>query len=74
MDKNTKILIPEIPGEWTQLLRSGKTNIWNEARHGKPHTNGLPEVRLDSRNRALCRAYRLSLVLGVWLRQVQRNR
>ena len=47
MDKNTKILIPEIPGEWTQRLRSGKTNIWNEARHGKPHTNGLPEVRLD---------------------------
>lgn len=47
MDKNTEILIPEIPGEWTQRLRSGKTNIWNEARHGKPHTNGLPEVRLD---------------------------
>ena len=47
MDKNTKILIPVIPGEWTQRLRSGNTNIWNEARHGKPHTNGLPEVRLD---------------------------
>lgn len=47
MDKNTKILIPEIPGEWTQRLRSGKTNIWNEARYVKPHTNGLPEVRLD---------------------------
>ncbi|MGN9498045.1 hypothetical protein [Pseudomonas syringae] len=47
MDKNTKILIPEIPGEWTQRLRSGKTNIWNEARHGRPHDNGSPEVRLD---------------------------
>lgn len=53
MDKNTKILIPEIPGEWTQRLRSGKTNIWNEARHGKPHANGLPEVRLDPPEKGL---------------------
>jgi hypothetical protein len=27
MDKNTKILIPEISGEWTERLRSGSTNI-----------------------------------------------
>jgi len=47
MDKNTKILIPEIPGEWTQRLRSGKTNIWNACNHDRPHSNGLPEVRLD---------------------------
>lgn len=54
MDKNTKILIPEIPGEWTQGLRSGETNIWNEARHGKPHANGLPKVRLDPPETGLC--------------------
>lgn len=46
MDKNTKILIPEISGEWTERLRSGSTDIWNHALHGKPHRNGLPEVRL----------------------------
>jgi hypothetical protein len=46
VDKNTKILIPEISGEWTERLRSGSTNIWNEARNGEPHRNGLPEVRL----------------------------
>ena len=47
MDKNTKILIPEISGEWTERLRSGKTNIWNACSHDRPHRNGLPEVRLD---------------------------
>lgn len=47
MDKNTKILIPEISGEWTDRLRSGKTNIWNACSHDRPHRNGLPEVRLD---------------------------
>lgn len=46
MDKNTKILIPEISGEWTERIRSGNTNIWNESRNGEPHRNGLPEVRL----------------------------
>ena len=47
MDKNTKILIPEISGKWTERLRSGKTNIWNACSHDRPHRNGLPEVRLD---------------------------
>ena len=47
MDKNTKILIPEISGDWTERLRSGGTNIWNESRDGQPHRNGLPEVRLN---------------------------
>ena len=47
MDKNTKILIPEIPGEWVDRTRSGKTNIWNHAMHGRPHVNGLAEVRLE---------------------------
>ena len=47
MSKDTKILIPEIPGEWTERLRSGKTNIWNACSHDRPHRNGLPEVRLD---------------------------
>ena len=47
MDKNTKILIPEISGDWTERLRSGKTNIWNACSHDRPHRNGLPEVRLD---------------------------
>jgi len=48
MDKNTKILIPEISGEWTDRTRSGNTCIWNQALHGRPHSNGLPEVRLDA--------------------------
>jgi hypothetical protein len=37
--KYTKILIPEIPKEWTNNIRSGHTNIWNG--------NGAPEVRLE---------------------------
>ncbi|VVQ38412.1 hypothetical protein PS943_05855 [Pseudomonas fluorescens] len=47
MDKNTKILIPEISGDWKERTRSGNTNIWNYASNGVPHRNGLPEVRLD---------------------------
>lgn len=41
--KDMKILIPEIPVEWTQRTRSGNTNIFNDGWHG----NGLPEVSLD---------------------------
>lgn len=40
--KDTKILIPEIPKEWTQRSRSGHTNVWNDSYH----KNGLPEVQL----------------------------
>lgn len=47
MDKNTKILILEIFGEWNERLQSGNSNIWNHALHGKPHRSGLPEVRLN---------------------------
>jgi hypothetical protein len=47
VDKNTKILIPEISGDWKERTRSGNTCIWNYALHGKPHRNGLPKVRLD---------------------------
>lgn len=39
--KDTKILIPTIPVEWTDRTRSGHTNIWNYA------LKGLPEVKLD---------------------------
>lgn len=53
MDKNTKILIPEIPGDWTARIRSGHLNIWNEALHGRPHSNGLPEVRMEPPERGL---------------------
>ena len=42
MSKDTKILIPEIPGEWTERTRSGSKCIWNDGWHGKPHRNGLP--------------------------------
>ncbi|MGH8387906.1 MAG: hypothetical protein ACRESJ_20870 [Pseudomonas sp.] len=74
MDKNTKILIPEISGNWRVRLRPGKTNIWNEARDGKPHRNGLPEVRLDPPETGLY-AERID---GAWYwvsgwRQVQRK-
>lgn len=45
---DTKILIPEIPGEWTERTRSGHTNIWNQMwPPGKPHRNGLPEIKLE---------------------------
>lgn len=48
MDKNTKILIPEIPGEWTQRQRNGSLNVWNGADHHRFHrtTTDLPEVSL----------------------------
>ena len=62
MDKNTKILIPEISGDWTERLRAGGTNIWNHALHGKPHRNGLPEVRLDPPETGLY----AELIDGAW--------
>lgn len=37
--KDTKILIPEIPKEWTERIRSGNTNIFRR--------DGLPEIRLE---------------------------
>lgn len=40
--KNTKILIQEIPGHWTQRLRAGSTNIWNH----QSTASEFPEVRL----------------------------
>ncbi|MFJ2541226.1 hypothetical protein [Pseudomonas sp. NPDC087614] len=48
MDKNTKILIPEIPGEWTQCQRNGSLNVWNGADHHRFHrtTTDQPEVSL----------------------------
>ncbi|QOQ76450.1 hypothetical protein IMF22_05165 [Pseudomonas poae] len=48
MDKNTKILITEIPGEWTQRQRNGSLNVWNGEDHHRFHrtTTDLPEVRL----------------------------
>ncbi|WP_300747230.1 hypothetical protein [Pseudomonas sp.] len=48
MDKNTKILIPEIPGEWTQRQRNGSLNVWNGTDHHRFHrtTTDLPEVSL----------------------------
>ena len=53
MDKNTKILIPEIPGEWTQRTRSGHTNIWNDAWHNQRNPNPLPEVRREPPEKGL---------------------
>lgn len=40
--KHTKIFIPEIPHRWTERLRNGHTNIWNE---GSTDTAN-PEVSL----------------------------
>ena len=48
--RDVKILIPEIPGEWTQRTRSGSTQVWNDARH---KNDGLPEVRLNPPRRGL---------------------
>lgn len=48
MSKDTKILIPEIPGEWTERSRSGQKRIWNDGWHGRPHRNGLPYVELTA--------------------------
>lgn len=42
IDPKMKILIPEIPGEWTRRTRSGSTQIFNDSWY----QNGLPEVRL----------------------------
>ena len=53
MDKNAKILIPEIPGEWTERTRSGHKCIWNDGWHGKPHRNGLPYVELEAPEKGL---------------------
>ena len=50
MSKDTKILIPEIPGEWTVPTLSGSKCIWNDGWHGKPHRNDLPYVELTARN------------------------
>lgn len=47
--KNTKIFIPEIPVEWTQRMRSGHTNIFNESFNSNP----LEEVRLEPPQRGL---------------------
>lgn len=53
--KDTKILIPEIPGEWTQRSRNGHKNIWNskenERFYRKP-TN-LPEITLEPPSKGL---------------------
>lgn len=48
MDKNTKILITEIPGEWAQRQRNGSLNVWNGEDHHRFHrtTTDLPEVSL----------------------------
>lgn len=48
--REVKILIPEIPGEWTQRTRSGSTQVWNDARH---HSSEFPEVRLQAPQRGL---------------------
>lgn len=53
MDKHTKVLIAEIPGEWTERTRSGHTNIWNRKDHDRPHRNGLPEVKLEPPEKGL---------------------
>ncbi|MGO2449348.1 MAG: hypothetical protein ACTH8Q_01880, partial [Pseudomonas taetrolens] len=43
--KNSK-LCPGLVDHYNRT-RSGKTNIWNHAIHGRPHVNGLAEVRLE---------------------------
>lgn len=42
--KDTKILIPEVPGEWPQISINGALHTWNAARH----ENGLPELILTA--------------------------
>lgn len=55
MSKDTKILIPEIPGEWTveQRTRSGHTCIWNDEWRNSRKENPLPEVRLEAPEQGL---------------------
>ncbi|WP_257605786.1 hypothetical protein [Pseudomonas amygdali] len=53
MNKDTKILMPEIPGEWTERTRSGQKCIWNDGWHGKPDRNGLPYVELTAPEKGL---------------------
>ncbi|MEE5060487.1 hypothetical protein V2J93_16990 [Pseudomonas alliivorans] len=53
MSKDTKIFIPEIPGEWTERTRSGHTCKWNDGWHGRPHRNGLPYVELTAPEKGL---------------------
>jgi DNA-directed RNA polymerase subunit RPC12/RpoP len=53
MDNNTKILIPEIPGAWTERNRSGHKCIWNDGGHGRPHRNGQPYVELEAPEQGL---------------------
>lgn len=53
ISKGAKILIPEIPGEWTERSRSGLKCIWNDGWHGKPHLNGLPYVELTAPEKGL---------------------
>jgi hypothetical protein len=47
--RDTMILIPEIPGEWTQRTRSGSTQVWNDPWH----KTGLPEVRMEPPTKGL---------------------
>lgn len=47
--RDVKILIPDIPGEWTQRTRSGSTQVWNDPWH----KTGLPEVRMEPPQRGL---------------------
>lgn len=53
MSKDTKILIPEIPGEWTERTRSGHKCIWNDGLRGKLHSNGLPRIELTAPEKGL---------------------
>ena len=53
MSKDTKILSPEIPDEWTERTRSDSKCIWNDGWHGKPHRNGLPYVELTAPKKGL---------------------
>lgn len=47
--RDTKILIPEIPGDWTQRSRSGSTQVWNDPWY----KTGLPTVRMDPPQKGL---------------------
>lgn len=51
--KDTKILIPEIPGEWTRRMRSGHTNVWNGTWYTSRDEDPRPEVRLEPPARGL---------------------